>query len=115
MFDFLGTLAEVRVAGEEVVPGVEDGDDGFAFVFLLVDAELLVAGAMAEGTEIIGAEEAVRAELIGCEATHDVAGDWRKWRERERVESFNIERPTLNFERAWLRPASRECRVPSEK
>jgi hypothetical protein len=31
-----------------------------------------VAGAMAEGTEIIGAEEAVRAELIGGEATHDV-------------------------------------------
>lgn len=71
-FDFLGTLAKMRVAGEEVVPGVEDGDDGFAFVFLLVDAELFVAGAMAEGTEIIGAEEAVRAELIGGEATHDV-------------------------------------------
>ena len=60
------------VAGEEVVPGVEDGDDGFAFVFLLIDAELFVAGAMAERSKIVGAKEAVRAELIGCEATHGV-------------------------------------------
>jgi hypothetical protein len=34
-----------------------------------------VAGAMAEGTEIVGAEEAVGAKLIGGEATHGVGAD----------------------------------------
>jgi len=32
----------VGMAGEEVVPGVENGNHGLLFVFLVVDAELLV-------------------------------------------------------------------------
>lgn len=47
-FDFLGTLAKVGVARKEIVPGVENRDDGLALIFLVVDAELFVAGTMAE-------------------------------------------------------------------
>ena len=64
-FDFFGALAEVGVAGEEVVPGIENGDDRLALIFLVVDAELLVAGAVTEGAKVIGSEEAVGAKLFG--------------------------------------------------
>lgn len=47
------------MAGEEVVPGVENGNHGLLFVFLVVDAELLVPGTVAEGTEIVRSEEAM--------------------------------------------------------
>ena len=47
------------MAGEEVVPGVENGNHGLPFVFLVVDAELLVPGTMAEGTEIVWSEKAM--------------------------------------------------------
>ena len=76
-FDLLGPLAKMRVAREEVVPGVENGDDGFALIFFVINAELFVAGTMAEGAEIIGTEETVGAELIGSEATHGDSEDCR--------------------------------------
>lgn len=47
------------MAGEEVVPGVENGNHGLPFVFFVVDAELLVPGTVAEGTEIVRSEEAM--------------------------------------------------------
>ena len=47
------------MAGEDVVPGVENCNHGLPFVLLVVDAELLVPGTMAEGTEIVRSEEAM--------------------------------------------------------
>lgn len=47
------------MAGEEVVPGVENGNHGLPFVFLVVDAELLVPGTVAEGTEIVRSEKSM--------------------------------------------------------
>jgi hypothetical protein len=58
-FNFFRALSEMGMAGEKVVPGVENGNHGLPFVFLVVDAELLVPGTMAEGTEIVWSEKAM--------------------------------------------------------
>ena len=97
-FDFFGALTKVRVAREEIVPGVENRNDRLALVFLVVDAELFVTGTMAEGAKVIATEEAVGAKLIGSEATHGVVGDCRKERVREREEFLNGS-PLLNWRR----------------
>ena len=60
----------MRVTGEEIVPGVENGDDRLALIFLIVDSELLMAGAVTEGAEVIGSEKAIRAKLFGRKAAH---------------------------------------------
>jgi hypothetical protein len=57
--DFFGALSEMGMAGEEVVPSVENGNHGLPLVFFVVDAELLVPGTVAEGTEIVRSEKAM--------------------------------------------------------
>lgn len=69
-FDLLGTLAKVRVARKQIVPGIKNRDDGLALIFLIINAQLLVAGTVTKGAKIIGTEETVRAELFGSEAAH---------------------------------------------
>lgn len=53
------------MAGVEIVPGVEDTDDGFVFVVFGGETHLFDAGAVAEGAEVIGAKPSMAAELVG--------------------------------------------------
>ena len=62
--DLLGPLPEVGVAGDELVPGVEDSDDRFTGELLAVQSKLLVARAMPESAQGIGTEKAVAAEVF---------------------------------------------------
>jgi hypothetical protein len=57
--DFFCALSEMGMAGEEVVPGVENGNHRLPFVFLFIDAELLVPGTVAKGTEIVRSEKSM--------------------------------------------------------
>jgi hypothetical protein len=57
--DFFCALSEMGMAGEEVVPGIENSNHGLPFVFLVIDAELLVPGTVPEGTEIVRSEKSM--------------------------------------------------------
>jgi hypothetical protein len=57
-------LSEVSVTGDQVVPGIEDGDDGFALQLAAIDSGLLDARAMPEGTQVIGAKKAITPEFF---------------------------------------------------
>ena len=63
--DLLDPLLEVRVAGIDVAPGVEDGDDRLAGVVAAVKAHLRGARAVAEGAEILDAVPAMASEFFG--------------------------------------------------
>ena len=64
-FDFLGALTEMRMAGVDVAPGVDDGDDRLADVVGTRIAHLRGARMMSELAHVVGTEPAVRAELVG--------------------------------------------------
>jgi hypothetical protein len=64
-FHLLGALAEVRVAGVDVAPRVDDRDDGLAEVVGAVVAHLRGARAMAEAAQILHPVPAVAAQLLG--------------------------------------------------
>src|SRR5207247_117908 len=64
--DFLRTRAEVRVAGIDVAPGVDDGDHRFPRVIALVVAHLRGARAVVEGLAVAYAVPAVAAQLFGA-------------------------------------------------
>src|SRR5882762_4439461 len=59
-------LAEMRVAGVDVAPGVDDGDHGFPRVIALVVAHLGGARAVIEGLAVAHAVPAVAAQLFGA-------------------------------------------------
>src|SRR6185437_16656257 len=61
---FLHALREMRLAGIQIAPGVEDADDRLAGPILLVIAHLLHARAMAKRTEIIRPQPSQAAELL---------------------------------------------------
>ena len=60
----LAALAQMRVAGRKIAPGVEDGDDRPPHEFLAAQPHLLGALAMAECAEIIGREPTLRAQRL---------------------------------------------------
>jgi hypothetical protein len=60
--DLLHALDEVRVAREQVGPGVDDGDDGLALEICVVVAHLLRARDVAHGIQLVGEEPAGGAQ-----------------------------------------------------
>ena len=62
--------AEVAVAGIDLAPGVDHGDDRLAVVVLARVAHLQRARAMAEGAQILGAVPACAAQLFGFLSWH---------------------------------------------
>ncbi len=63
--DLLGALLEVRVAGVDVAPGVDDRDHRLAGVVAAVIAHLRGARAVAERAHVLHAVPAVAAQLLG--------------------------------------------------
>jgi hypothetical protein len=63
--DLLDPLLEMRVAGIDVAPGVDDGDHRLARVVAAVKAHLRGARAVAEGAEILDAIPAMASEFFG--------------------------------------------------
>src|SRR6185312_557521 len=68
--DRLGPLAQVHVAGVELVPGVDDPDDGFAHVLLGGYPQLAGPRPMAEGPQSVGAVPLVAAQLLRTSLGH---------------------------------------------
>ena len=62
---FLGALAEVRVAGIDVAPRVDDGDDRLALVIGARVAHLRRARTMAERAHVVGSVPAMGAQIGG--------------------------------------------------
>ncbi len=65
--DLVCAQAQVRVAGIEVAPRVQDADDGLAGVVLGGKPHLLRAGSVSERAKVVDAEPSMRAERFGCE------------------------------------------------
>ncbi len=63
--DGLGALAQMRVAGIDFAPGIDDGDDRLAGEVFALEAQLQHARAMAEAAQRVGAEPAETAEFFG--------------------------------------------------
>jgi hypothetical protein len=59
----LGELAEVRVAGRQLAPGVADADDGLALELVVGDALVLHPAAVHEAVLVLGAEPLGGAQL----------------------------------------------------
>ena len=62
----LGARAQVRVAGVDVAPGVDDADHRLAAPVLGVVADLAQARAVAERAQVLHPEPAVRAQVLGA-------------------------------------------------
>ncbi len=56
--------AQMRVAGVEIAPGIDDADDRLAVPIRLVIAELAQARPMPEGAQVADAQPAMAAELF---------------------------------------------------
>src|ERR1035438_7624487 len=63
--DLLSPLPQVHMAGGDVGPGVEDGEEGLAAVLFGAEAELTQPGAMAERAQPLAAEPPVAAQFLG--------------------------------------------------
>jgi hypothetical protein len=63
--DVVGARAQMRVAGINVAPGIDDGDHGLAAPIACVIADLPQARAMAEGAQIAHPEPAMAAQIFG--------------------------------------------------
>ena len=61
----LGALAEMAMAGIDVAPGVDDGDDRLAAIVLASEAHLRRARAVAERAQVLDPVPAVAAQLAG--------------------------------------------------
>src|SRR5205814_248304 len=68
--DVLDPLAEMRVAGIDVAPGIDDANDRLAGPVDGIVAELAQPGAVAEGAQIGDAEPAVAAQSLGILIGH---------------------------------------------
>ena len=60
----VGARAQMRMAGVEIAPGIDDADDRLAFPVGLVVAELPQPRAVTERTQIADTEPAVAAEIF---------------------------------------------------
>ena len=74
---FLGALPEMRVAGIDVAPRVDDGDDRLALVVGARIAHLRRARAMAERAHVVRAVPAMGAQLFGFLAVGHGGFPWR--------------------------------------
>src|SRR5262245_24472396 len=74
--DVLGSRAQVRMAGVDLAPGIDDADHRAAAPVVGVVAELAQARAVAERTQIDDAEPAMAAEILGTLTVH---GDGPAW------------------------------------
>ncbi len=66
----VGARAQMRVAGVEIAPGIDDADDRLAFPVGLVVAELAQPRAMTERTQIADTEPAMAAEVFRSFLAH---------------------------------------------
>ncbi len=64
-FHVLGALAQMRVTGVDLAPGIEDADDRLAAPVVGIVAELLEARAVAERAHVVNAEPAMAAQMFG--------------------------------------------------
>ena len=58
-------MPPVVMAGVDLAPGIDDGDDGLTGEVLFAKAGLLRAGAMAEASHVVGAKPTVTTEFLG--------------------------------------------------
>ena len=70
--DVLGARAQMRVAGVDLAPGIDDADHRPAGPVVGVVAELAQARAMAERAQIADAEPAMAAQIFGTLAVHEM-------------------------------------------
>ena len=66
----LRAVAQMRVAGAQVAPGVEDRDDRLAEKLLAAQAHLLRALAMREAAHVVGGEPALAPQFPDRSACH---------------------------------------------
>ena len=58
-------MPPVVMAGVDLAPCVDDGDDGLTGEVLFPKARLLHAGAVAEASHVVGAKPTVTTEFLG--------------------------------------------------
>ena len=58
-------MPPVVMAGVDLAPRVDDGDDGLTGEVLFAKAGLLHAGAVAEASHVVGAKPTVTTEFLG--------------------------------------------------
>ena len=58
-------MPPVVMAGVDLAPGIDDGDDGLTGEVLFPKAGLLHAGAVAEASHVVGAKPTVTTEFLG--------------------------------------------------